>query len=78
MSTSGEREPLPIWFFVGIILLVYGVIVGISALFPTVHKTVLQELRPGLWWGAMMAVAGAIFLYLGTRGWAGRGKPPGV
>lgn len=63
-----EREPLPIWFFVGIILLVYGLLVAGSALFQPRAATVLAELRPGLWWGALMLFGGAVFVGIGLSG----------
>ncbi|HEY3359689.1 MAG TPA: hypothetical protein VGQ83_40950 [Polyangia bacterium] len=63
-----EAEPLPIWFFVGLILAVYGAIVlGAGLLMPPAH-TVLAHLRPALWWGGTMLVAGAIFLAIGLVG----------
>ena len=62
---AAAAEPLPIWFFVGVILLVYGVIVTLSGLFMTPRPTVLAELRPALWWGAIMCVGGAVFLGIG-------------
>jgi hypothetical protein len=58
-------EPLPIWFFVGVILSVYGLIVLVAGLLGDPRPTVLQELRPGLWWGGIMIVFGAIFTAIG-------------
>ncbi|NMB76057.1 MAG: hypothetical protein GYA21_13130 [Myxococcales bacterium] len=56
-----NAEPLPIWFFVGLILLVYGLIVLIGGLLPQDRPTVLMELRPALWWGGLMMLTGAAF-----------------
>lgn len=56
-----NTEPLPIWFFVGLILLVYGLIVLAGGLLPQDRPTVLMELRPALWWGGLMTLAGAAF-----------------
>ena len=67
-----QNEPLPIWFFVGLILLAYGALVVISGLLYPNASTVLAQLRPALWWGAIMLVAGGVFLFLGLRG---RGSP---
>ncbi len=58
------REPLPIWFFVGVILAVYGVLV-VAGGFLSSRPTVLAETKPGLWWGALMVVAGGIFTAIG-------------
>jgi hypothetical protein len=60
-------EPLPIWFFVGLILLVYGLLVAGAALLGDSRPTVLAETRPGLWWGAIMIVAGAVFTGIGVK-----------
>lgn len=60
-------EPLPIWFFVGLILLVYGILVVIAGLVYPLGTTVLASTRPGLWWGAVIVVAGAVFLGIGVH-----------
>jgi hypothetical protein len=58
-------EPLPIWFFVGVILATYGLIVLVAGLLGDPRPTVLQELRPALWWGGIMIVFGAAFTAVG-------------
>lgn len=62
----------PIWYFVGLILAVIGAIVlgaGITIWFrPPANPTVLAELHPNLWWGAILLVSGLIFV------WANRKK----
>lgn len=64
-----EHEPKkmkPIWFFVGLMLTVMGAVILISGITnysdPDVAKTVLSDLHPALWWGAVMIVSGLIFL----------------
>jgi hypothetical protein len=64
---AAKAEPLPIWFFVGIILLAYGLIVLGSDLAGNTRQTVLGDTRPGLWWGAIMALAGLGFTAIGLR-----------
>ena len=68
-----EQEPKkmkPIWYFVGLMLSAMGTVVLISGVVnysdPQVAKTVLAELHPALWWGAVMIIAGAIF-FLANR-----------
>jgi hypothetical protein len=61
-----HREPLPIWFFVGLILTVYGVIVLASGLIYPHPHTVLAHLRPALWWGAIILAAGILFVIIGV------------
>lgn len=75
-----EKEPLPIWFFVGAILVVYGVIIlGSGLLWPPatppaesaalapVRGPVLAYLRPALWWGGIMIFFGAVFVAIGLH-----------
>jgi hypothetical protein len=56
----------PIWYFVGLLLLSMGAIITVSGLYalanPPAQPTVLSHLHPDIWWGAIMLVAGAIFL----------------
>jgi hypothetical protein len=59
-----------IWYFVGIVLLVMGVLVFISGILhvinPPIKQTVLAELHPALWWGGLMMIMGIIYL-LGNK-----------
>ena len=70
MSTPSRR--LSIWFFAGIILIVYGFLVmgqGMWELFnPPFHLPVLGQLHASLWWGALMLIAGG-FLVGGSAPW---------
>jgi divalent metal cation (Fe/Co/Zn/Cd) transporter len=60
----------PIWFFVGLILIVMGGIIFLSGIYnlisPPAVKTVLASTHPDIWWGAVMIIFGGI-LYLKTR-----------
>ena len=60
----------PIWYFVGLILLVIGALIFLSGLYqlvdPPATKTVLAETHPNLWWGALMTVFGGT-MYFKTR-----------
>ena len=66
-TTPDLGEPRSIWFFVGLILSVYGVIILLMGLFGTQANTVLAETRPAIWWGAIMVVFGGIFLAVGRH-----------
>ncbi|HUI09484.1 MAG TPA: hypothetical protein VL221_04100 [Bacteroidota bacterium] len=61
----------PIWYFVGLFLTAVGVIVLASGLYdlatPPAEKTVLAELHPGVWWGAVILVAGLLFFLLNRK-----------
>jgi hypothetical protein len=54
-----------IWYFVGLMLLVMGGLVLLAGLIelvsPSARQTVLAEIHPGIWWGAIMIAGGAIF-----------------
>jgi hypothetical protein len=61
-----KHHMLPVWFFVGLILLIYGVLILASGLSEFAHPpaTVLSNLHPAVWWGALLTVIGAIYVYL--------------
>lgn len=69
------RESISIWFFSGVLFLVYGVIItaqGIRELnHPPAHPPVLFSLHAPIWWGAMMGVAGLLYT---IRFWPRRHK----
>ncbi len=51
---------IPIWFFIGALLAVYGVLIlgaGIFGLFHPPHVA-LASLHAGIWWGALLVVIG--------------------
>jgi hypothetical protein len=54
-----------IWYLVGLLLMALGALVlagGVGDLVsPPARATVLAHLRPNLWWGAVMLLAGAAF-----------------
>ncbi|HSQ75031.1 MAG TPA: hypothetical protein VLT13_05715 [Bacteroidota bacterium] len=60
-----------IWFFVGILLLVLGVLIlgaGIIGLMSDEPgRTVLANLHPRVWWGGIMTVAGILFLVFNRK-----------
>ncbi len=64
MSDSKE---ISIWFFIGISLLVNGVLILGAGLWEYSHppevKVVLYNLHASTWWGAILLVLGAIYCY---------------
>ncbi len=61
---------LDIWFFVGLILIIYGLIltiIGVYFIFKPYEKTVLYEYNPDLWWGLIMVSAGIILYIISLR-----------
>jgi hypothetical protein len=59
-----RQVPLPVWFFVGLIFVVYGVIILVTGFAEVSHPphTELWQLRPAIWWGAVILVVGAFFV----------------
>ncbi len=63
---SEERRMIPVWFFAGILIFVYGLLILISGLAEWSHPpaTVLANLHAPVWWGGIMIVMGAVFVQL--------------
>ena len=55
---------IPVWFFVGLLLAVYGALIFASGLAEWSHpsNTVLAELHAPVWWGAVLAIVGAAYV----------------
>jgi hypothetical protein len=60
---SERHHIIPIWFFVGLLLFVYGFLILVSGLAEWSHPptTVLAELHAAVWWGALLVVLGLIY-----------------
>lgn len=60
---SEKHHIIPVWFFVGITLLVYGVLIVASGLIDWSNppNTVLAELRAPVWWGALLIILGGVY-----------------
>ena len=60
------KEPISIWYFVGVLLTIYGVLIlgaGLYDLIAGVRRaTVLAELHAGVWWGVLLVVLGVIYV----------------
>jgi hypothetical protein len=56
---------LSIWFFIGILLLAYGMLILGAGLYelanPPEHPVVLANLHAGIWWGALLVILGLIY-----------------
>lgn len=62
-----EKKMKPIWFFVGLILIVMGGIIFLSGIYNVINppevKTVLAETHPDIWWGAIMLIFGGLMFF---------------
>ena len=63
--SEGHRM-VPVWFFVGVILLIYGVLILATGLYEFSHPpaTVLAYLHPAIWWGALLIILGGVYVYV--------------
>jgi hypothetical protein len=59
------KDFLSIWFFIGVLLTCYGVLILGAGLYelisPPAHPPVLAELHTGIWWGAILLLIGLFY-----------------
>lgn len=59
------RESFSIWWFAGILLLAYGVVIFTTGVWelshPLVNPPVLNNLHAPIWWGALLTIAGLVY-----------------
>jgi hypothetical protein len=68
MGKMIDQKRLSIWFFIGSLLTVYGIVIlgmSIYNLFNplTDSHVVLSNLHAGLWWGALLLIIGLIYVF---------------
>lgn len=60
-----HKRVISIWFFIGVLLLVYGVLIvsaGVYEVFePPARTIVLAELHAAVWWGALLIALGTFY-----------------
>jgi hypothetical protein len=58
---------ISIWFFIGALLLIYGVLIlgaGLYSLWvPEPRPVVLADLHAAIWWGILLIVLGAFYTF---------------
>jgi hypothetical protein len=61
-----EYRIIPVWFFVGVILFIYGILIFVTGMFELSHppETVLAHLHAPIWWGALLGIVGGIYVFL--------------
>ena len=61
-----KHHIIPVWFFVGCLLLIYGVLILISGLveWSSPTETVLANLHAPVWWGGLLVVLGGLYCVL--------------
>jgi hypothetical protein len=60
---SEKHHIIPVWFFVGLLLLICGVIIFVTGMgeWSNLPDTVLANLHAPVWWGGLLIVMGAIY-----------------
>lgn len=60
-----ERHFISIWFFIGVLLTAYGLLIFGTGLYelasPPEHPVVLANLHAAIWWGAVLLILGAVY-----------------
>ena len=61
-----EHQMIPVWFFVGLNLLIYGLLIFATGIYEFSHpaRTVLSNLHAAVWWGALLAIIGGVYVYV--------------
>jgi hypothetical protein len=56
---------ISIWFFIGTLLLAYGVLILGSGIYewlrPSASQVVLSNLHAAIWWGALLLILGTVY-----------------
>ena len=59
------RHFVSIWFFIGILLDIYGILILGSGIYdlvrPPEYSVQLANLHAGIWWGALLVLLGLIY-----------------
>ena len=61
----GDHGSLSIWFFIGVLLTAYGLLITGTGLYeltsPPEHPVVLANLHAPIWWGATLLAIGLFY-----------------
>lgn len=68
-----DNKGISIWFFIGILLFIYGIIITVSNIFEALFNSfgravVLKSLNFGIWWGLLLIILGLVYS-IGFRPW---------
>jgi hypothetical protein len=57
-----HKGMISIWFFIGVLLLFYGVVILVEGVYqwvnPPANPVVLANLHAGVWWGILLVIMG--------------------
>jgi hypothetical protein len=61
-----EKHSISVWFFIGALLAIYGVLILGSGIYellvPLNHAVAMSQLHIGIWWGSGMLLFGAVYI----------------
>ncbi len=59
-----RHHMLPVWFFIGILLFIYGIIIFITSVREWSHPpaVVLSQYHPGVWGGIVLFAIGSFYV----------------
>jgi hypothetical protein len=64
---SEHKTVISVWLFIGALLLIYGILITSSGIYdyfnPPAQQTVLGNLHPQIWWGAVLLAMGVIYCW---------------
>jgi O-antigen/teichoic acid export membrane protein len=64
---SEHKHFISIWLFVGVLLLIYGVLILGAGIWDLAHPPeripVLANLHAQIWWGALLVILGAVYTW---------------
>jgi membrane protease YdiL (CAAX protease family) len=67
MHEPAHERQVPIWFFIGVLFTVYGIIILASAIFGVLHppppdqRVQLWDLHVDVWWSILMILFGIVY-----------------
>jgi hypothetical protein len=73
-----KSAQIPIWFFIGVLLAAYGVIIFVTGVVrwirPPAAPLIMDWLHPAVWWGLLLTAIGGLYTW---RYWPGRRNETG-
>ena len=61
-----HKHSLSIWFFIGLIMTAYGLIIFAEGIYefivPPANPLIMANLHPAVWWGFIMLVVGLVYV----------------
>ena len=59
-----RHHMLPVWFFIGVLLTIYGVIILITSIvdWSRASQAILAQYHPGLWGGILLLLIGGTYV----------------